>query len=317
MVESGDNPESGVAREMVEPQMWGKPIKGIQGALVTLTAENLVGYVRAEFAKASGLRVALFFVQLAVALPLAISVVVPDHEKVLLYWLALLSGGLLIVWWVLNGYYIKARAAGQTALRGALLLGGLGQQLSASEVQSLRERLTVRAEDAAKCEMADYYATKLPPGSARLAEMLEESALLSERLQEISARAMLVVLGIFGLCFFVISLAVSPFVQNDTTYLIVRVFMAMLVFALSADVFGAYRMHKTAAQEIKEIRYRLTNADKLGYPLPDVMLAFIDYLAAIETAPEVVPYVYGFYSAELNKRWQTYLSDRQAARASR
>jgi len=82
------------------------------------------------------------------------------------------------------------RAAGE-------LLGGLNQPLSASEIQSLRERFTVSAEEAAKCENSDYYATKLPPGPGRLAEMIEESALYSEHLQRISARAMLFVMMVF------------------------------------------------------------------------------------------------------------------------
>ena len=31
----------------------------------------------------------------------------------------------------------------------------------------------------------------------------------------------------------------------------------------------AYRAHRLAADEIREVRHRLTNADKAGYPLPE------------------------------------------------
>jgi hypothetical protein len=284
---------------------------------MALTSANLVGYLRAEFARASKLRIWLFFVQLAAAIPPAVSVLVPDHQKVALYWLAIIAAGLLVAWWVLNGFYVRIGAAAQAARRGALLLGGLNEPLSPSEIQSLRERLTVTAQQAAKCEKADYYATTLPPGAARLGEMLEESALYSEHLQRWSARIMLGVLSIFGVAFFIIAFAVTPFVQNDTTYLVIRAFMAFLVFAMSADAVGAYWAHKRAAEEIKEVRKRLTNADKVGYPMPDVLLAFTDYNAAVEKAPESVPYAYALCAEELDRRWKTYQEDRANARAAR
>jgi hypothetical protein len=80
---------------------------GFGGAGVSLTAEKLVGYMLAEFEKSGRLRIALFFVQLAVALPGAISVVVPDDHKVALY---IVGVALLIAWWVLNDRYVRARS---------------------------------------------------------------------------------------------------------------------------------------------------------------------------------------------------------------
>ncbi len=55
---------------------------------VSLTSDNLVGYLRAEFGKSGRIRVWLFFVQLLAAVPTAVSVVIPDHEKVVLYYLS-------------------------------------------------------------------------------------------------------------------------------------------------------------------------------------------------------------------------------------
>ncbi len=168
---------------------------------MSLSSENLVGYLRAEFGKSGKLRVWLFFVQLAAGLPAAISVVIPDHERVVLYVLAIVGVVLLVAWWVLNEFYVSARSAAQAARRGAMLLGGLNQPLSATEIQSLRGRFTVTSEQARKCEKSDYYATNEPPGPARLAEMLEESALYSEHLQRISANVMLGLVVLFALPF--------------------------------------------------------------------------------------------------------------------
>src|SRR5258708_3421090 len=164
---------------------------------MAVTSANLVGYMRAEFRKASQLRLWLFFVQLLAALPAAVSVWVPDHYRGVLYGLAILGAVLLLTWWILNNRYIRARSAAQAARRAALLLGGLNEPISPSEVQSLRDRFTVTAEKAHECEQGDYYATALPHGPARLAEMLEESAFYSEQLHRLSEMAMFGILLFF------------------------------------------------------------------------------------------------------------------------
>lgn len=284
---------------------------------MSLTAERLVGYLRAEFAKSGRLRIWLFFGQLAVALPGAISVIVPDDHKITLYVLAIVGVALLVTWWVLNDRYVRARSAAQGARRASVLLGGLGQALSLSETQSLRKRFTVKESEAEKAEKADYYATKLPPGAPRLAEMLEESALYTEELQRISAKVMLVVLGFFILVFVGLTLAVTPFVDRDSFYVAMRVFLAMLVFAMSADVLGAYRLHRQAAEEVNDIRNRLMVADGAGYPFQDVLLIFTDYNTAVESAPESAPFAYTLCADDLNRRWDTYQDDRKHAREKR
>jgi hypothetical protein len=283
---------------------------------MSLTSENLVGYMRAEFNKAAGLRKWLFGLQLAAALPAAISVVVPDTEKTLIYGLAIAGAVLLISWCTVNYFYVSARSAANAARRGAVLLGGLGQQLSASEIQSLRGRFTVDPTVAKECEDETYYATTQPPGAARLAEMVEESAIYSEALHRISGYVMLGILLLFGVIATVIALVSTPYVSRDAAFVIVRIFLAALVFVLSSDVLGAFQAHFSAAKDIKEIRHRLMTADRAGYPLPDILLAMADYNAAIEGAPEIVPYAYKLQREDLAQRWKDYQADRAANRAA-
>jgi hypothetical protein len=249
------------------------------------------------------------------ALPAAVSVVIPDREKMVLYVLAIAAVVLLIVWWVLNELYVSSRSAAQAARRGALLLGGLDQPLSPSEIQSLRERFTISSERARECEKVDYYDTKEPHGPTRLAEMIEESALYSEYLQRKSAQVVLVILLFFAVLFLVIALVSIPMIDRDTGMVFTRVILALMVFVLSADVLGAWRQHRAAAEEIKQIRNRLMVADRANYPMPDVLLAFADYNAAVEGCPENVPFIYGWYHGELEQRWADYQNDRTAARA--
>ncbi len=283
---------------------------------MALTTKELVGYLRAEFAKANRWRMGSFFLQFLVSLPAAVSVLVPDQNKVILYWLAITSIVLLAIWWGLNRSYSRCRSAAHAARRAALLLGGLNTPLSATEIQSLRERFTVNQSEARRLEKSDYYSTQLSPGPARLAEMLEESALYSENLQRISANVMLLILGIFLLCFLAIGFGMTPHVERETFYTVVRVFMAILVFVMSADLLGAYYSHHSASKEIREVRKRLTNADRAGYPVADVLLAFSDYNAAVECAPESVPFVYQCYAKDLELRWNTYQADRANARVT-
>ena len=86
---------------------------------------------------------------------------------------------------------------------------------------------------------------------------------------------------------------------------------------MSSDVLGAYQEHKSAAKEIRDIRQRLSVADANGYPFPDVLLAMTDYNAAVEGAPESVPWLYDWYASDLDQRWKEYQADRAVVRAKR
>ncbi len=65
---------------------------------------------------------------------------------------------------------------------------------------------------------------------------------------------------------------------------------------------------------IEDVRRRLVTADRSGYPLPDVLLAMTDYTAAVESAPESVPFAFKFRQKRLNQRWSEYQADREAVR---
>lgn len=210
---------------------------------MSLTSENLVGYMRAEFDKAALLRKVLFGLQLAAALPAAISVVIPDTQKNTIYALAVLGAVLLVAWCIVNFFYMRVRSAANAARRGAILLGGLNDPLSTSGIQSLRSRFTVDSSAASKSEDPNYYATTKPPGPARLAEMVEESALYSADLHRVSAYVMLAILLLFGLIALAVALASTPYVTRDTAFVTVRIFLAALVFVLSSDVLGAFQAH--------------------------------------------------------------------------
>jgi len=95
--------------------------------------------ISASNSRASRLRVWLFFLQLATAVPAAVAVLIPDHYGDALYWLAVAGAVLLLVWWFVNGRYTRIRNAAQIARRGALLLARRGPN-SARALHSERRR---------------------------------------------------------------------------------------------------------------------------------------------------------------------------------
>lgn len=280
---------------------------------MAMAASDLVGFLRAEFAKASNLRIWQFLAQLAIAVPAAIAVVVTDDVGS--YRLAIAGAVLLIGWWVANIIYTSARNAAHTARRAALLLDGLDKPFSAAAILSLQDRMTVSKSSAAKYVKSDYYASTLPPGPQRLAELIEESAFYSAPLQRASAKAMLAIIVLFAVLAAGIVLSEVPFVEHSTTLLLIRLILAAFVFAMSADVVGAYLAHKDAARRIEEVRARLMGFSDATYE-SDVLIAMADYNAAVESAPESIPFAYRFMEKDLNDKWADYQLNREAARAA-
>lgn len=272
-----------------------------------LTPELLTGYLRAEFSEASTRRVLLFFLQICIALPAAISVVTVDAT--LIYFLAIGGGVLLLIWWLVFVFYQRARDAAQTARRASLIVNGLGYRLSADETLAFQSKMTVSQNEAEKFRKADYYYTQLPTGSPRLAEMLHESAFYSAHLQRISGYVMLGILVVFGITFAAIAFAALPYVEQATALTIMRIFLALVVFAMSADVLGACISHRRAATEIERVQSRLQVARKDGYPPQDVMMIMGDYNSAVEGAPESVPFAYRLAGKSLEQRWGDYIAN--------
>lgn len=280
---------------------------------MALTSARLVGYLRAEYEKAAKFRILLFFTQLAMSIPIAVSVLITN--AIWTYVLAVSSSMLLLVWWAFNSQYQSVRNAAETARRAALLSNALPEQISPSEILSLKGRLTITEARAAVYEKADYYASKLPIGPARLGEILEESTYYSKHLHKFSASVMSYMVLTYAVIFITAALCSVPFLSQSALLEAARVYLSVLIFILSADVFGAYLSHRSTARALEEIAHRLVASDRSGYPIADVMLAMVDYNSAIESAPESVPFAYRFLESRLNQGWSEYQIDRERYRA--
>ena len=276
---------------------------------MSITSPQLVGYMKSQFSQSAKMRIWLFFIQFCAAIPGAISVLTDSH--VFLYILAVLGAFLLVIYTVLAFFYARANDAAQAARRAALIIDGLGESLSASAFLDLRQRFTVDSKEADKWADAQYYASKLPPGPSRLSQIIEESAFFSEDLQSVSASAMLLIIVLFAVCALIIALSIVPFVGSDVTVVFTRLVLAVLVFVLSSDVLGAFFLHRSSAKLIGNVRSRLAATTPSELHLGDVLLAMADYNAAVEAAPESVPFAYRVREKSLNQRWASYLEDKR------
>ena len=272
-----------------------------------MTPDLLTAYQSAQFGRASRLRIWLFFAQLLVAIPAAISVVVENGA--LLYWLALAGALLAIAYWALQASYRRFREGAQVARRAGLIANGLGGSFSAAETRELRQKFAVTEGVASGCLNPEYYASELQPGYARLAELVEESAFYTAHLQGKSSIVLRFIVVLFLAIFALIAFAGLPYAATDTMMVVIRVALAFLVFVLSTDVFGAMVGHKHAAAGARDIYMRLSRARAEGFRKNDVLLALSDYNAIIEAAPEVVPFIYRLSRGDLDQRWREYQRD--------
>lgn len=272
---------------------------------MNLDAPGLIGYLRAEYSASGKWRMASFLVGLVVSLPAVASVVTSDGKT--LYYLAAVNFLFLTVWLWVNYNYRRKQSAAHAARRAALIVNGLGEELSAGEKRRLSEKFTVDAVEAQKAQKNDYYASYKEPGPMKLLECLEESAFYSSKLHKLSANAWFGIVMGYAAVFAILAMFVIPSATNDHLMMSVRVVFAATVFVLSADVFGSLLAHWRCAAETGDVLSRIEIAKKGTVNTADALLILEDYTSAIQGAPEIVPFIYQFHEPNLNALWETYL----------
>src|ERR1051326_6141015 len=277
---------------------------------MSLSVDQLVGYQRAEFTRAAKLKNRLLWIQFVVALPAAISVFFDNG--LVLYYLALAGAVLLAVYIWTDRAYRSHREAAECGRRATLIYGGFGETMSAGDQLRLRTDFRVPESEAKAAEKPGYFATYAASGPQRLGQMVEESAFWTEALQAASARFTGVIFALVIIAFLATAIWL-PFSKPSALMIVARVFLALLVFLLSSDVYGSVSGYWAASKSVREIRLRLAEICARGYPSGDVLLAMADYNAAVEAAPLQIPFLYGWMENRLNAEWREYQANRQAA----
>lgn len=267
----------------------------------------LTAHQSAHFSRAGKIRVWMVAIQFVIAFAGALSVLIaPEH---LLYMLAIIGAALSVIWWVLKHRYDQFRTAAQGARRAGLIANGLDGSISASAIRDLQLSFNVSDDEARKFENPKYYETKLPPGWLRIAEMLEESAFYTAKLQGESASVVRCFVA-FWLLFSFGAILLSLGSTNATFELnIARIAIAFILFLLTGDVLGSLWLHAQAARDSETICQRLSGPQ--GKERNDIILCLLDYNAVVESAPEVLPYIYKLRRAKLDGLWTDYQASRE------
>lgn len=279
----------------------------------TFSASQFIGYQRASFDQAQRFRVAVLVSQFLIAATAAASVF--SNDGTFLLHLALAGAVLLGIWLYVAARHRRYKEDGDQARRVSLILEAFPDRPSAAQLFQIFQSFSVSAADAAKQAGDDYFATAAPPGNGRLAEMLEESSFWTEKLQEDSGTIMAWFLGLVAATAAVGWLLLAPSEDTEMRVSLARVFLALLAFFLSSDVFGALSGHRAAARSICNIRLRLNAAQAQHAPMGDMLILILDYNAAVEAAPMVLPFLYRLRRKRLKAQWDTYLTNRPVAAA--
>lgn len=265
---------------------------------------QLVGYQRAEFAKAGRLRIWMIAAQVCTAIPAILSVFIEKQPWLLLF--AAFSVIAILAWILFERRYSASRRTSGRARRATLIMGGLGIPISPVELLSIRGMLSVTEAEAAAYEDPDYFASKAPCGRRRLGEMLQESAFWTSQLQGESAKVMwaafFISMVVSGLAFAVVVGVTKPVVHEQ----VARVILAVVALLMSGDIVGSAVSHSEASRAIERIVDRLADAEGRQFPEPDVLLILTDYYAIVESAPIAIPGLYKMHRDHLERLFKTF-----------
>lgn len=270
---------------------------------------TLIGCQKAEFNHSSRLRTWVLRVQTAIAALAALTI--PIKSDTFLYVLAILALGLAVVWFYLWKELSESRAHAERLRRTTLLVGGLGLPISGAELIELCRDGKAASSEAKRLRDPEYFASKKPAGTARLVEMLEESAIWTCNLAKIARQEACLLFSGLLLVFVVVLCAAIAFVSPSEWQLGARIIMAILASLLSADLFGAVISYGGARDAARRTIDRL-QPHKVDAPaLEPIMLILGDYNSAVEGMPPFSSGLYPRHEQRLNDEYKMFLTGAQ------
>ena len=268
---------------------------------MSIDHQILVGMQRGEFAAAAKLQAHVFLGQLAVTILTSMTVLISNET--VLYMFMLIALLIYLYTFSLQMRYRESRSQAERARRATLLMDGLGEQISQSELRTLELDFTISSEAGKSYEDKDYYSTTSSPGEKRFTDMLDESTFWSAALMRKSANKTYVLFALFfGIGVFLLFFSV-PFISINHLEWFVRAFCSLLVFIISSNVYGAASAYSDAANKLEKLVPRIAALKNAGFPKADLLLIFSDYNSAVEGGPMVACRVYDKHKDHLNKLW--------------
>jgi len=261
---------------------------------------QLVARQRAEFDLASNLQRRLLLLQGGVAGLGALSIFL---THALASYLLAIASMLLACYWTYTAIMgRKVRGQAERARRATLLIEGLGDPISPSEMRNLWAGFAAPDSAAQAREDEGYYDARESPGVVRLVEMVEETSFWSYRLMQASARAMWGWFALSVLLAIIILLAVQV-ADISAGQWIARMICLLLTFAVSFEILGAALAYQASSEDLAKFGARIEAVRATDHSLADVLMLLFDYNAAVEGAPMFVPGLYDREKDKLNALW--------------
>jgi len=264
-------------------------------------ARQLIGLQRAEFAMASRLD------SLAVSIPILIMALsgaaVFLLEPLWTYAAAVAVLILTVLWAFLDWRFRRSRLQAERARRATLLMEGLGEDISSSELMNLSACFTVGAAKGKKLEDATYFSTGAAAGDKRLADNLEQSAFFSYYILRDCGTIAWLFFGLIFLIALLLFFVSIPSIQASQVQGAVRVLCAVLTLLTSAQVLGRALSYSIASRELGNLLPRLDAVRASGFPRPDLLLLLCDYNSVVEAAPMFLPWIYSLKRENLDRIW--------------
>lgn len=267
--------------------------------------EKLLTHQKAESDKAENLQFFVMVTQLLICILSAISIYI-DSNKIL-YGVATINLLFVIIYFILNQYKVNFRTTGDQARRIALLMSGLGMNLSPEHRFYINSMFKVPVNPDELRTEESHFSTREQPSYKRLVEMIEESIYWTKELLKISGLLLKYFLFLLtGIGIILLGLAVLSF-DNENLVKMARVTIAFIIFIVSADLLGLLLEYNNAEVNMNEIFRRIEVIANKNYKESDSLLLMSDYNAIIERSPIALPFAFKIVGDQLSKNWNNYL----------
>ena len=270
---------------------------------------SLIGCQKAEFNHAANLRTWVLRIQASIAALAAITI--PVKSDFILYLFAVAVLALALLWFYLWNELSASRAHAERLRRTTLLVGGLGFSISGAEMLELTRDGKASHTEAERLIDPNYFASKKLAGPARLAEMIEESAIWTANLAKIAAQEAWLFFMALAVIFVLALLTAAAVVSPSEWQLGARIVMVILASLLSADFLGAAISYGAARDAARRVVDRLQSHKMEAPALEPIMLILSDYNSAVEAMPPFSSGLYPRHEQRLNKEFRMFLTGPQ------
>ncbi len=227
---------------------------------------------------------------------------VPDNATYLLAVFALITEGIA---WILNYMGDQSHTLSRQGLRRAILLDAFGVSDATLDIANFKRRFSKAVETKAEyMDMSTYYGSVLPFGIERFREDLQESAFWSSHLFGKAAINSLIKFIVFVVASFAIIFFTAPYISGANSSLFFRVIILFLSFVPASEEFRNLFAWWDASKQTGSVRDRLEHVDLEAKE--QLLTAFGDYIAAVETAPPIPTSLHKKDQERLNRLWQEF-----------